>query len=256
MTLQTSTIVLSLAFAAFVQLPRAIAQAGSASTSAVLVELFTSEGCSSCPPADELLREVNQQKSSEGQIIIGLSEHVSYWNGLGWKDPFSSDQYTNRQNGYSAKFHTEGPYTPQMVVNGREQFVGSDRGKLREALADESRRKQVQLHIVQAKLGDSALTFSYSAQDLSVNSPLQLMAAIVDDTDRSSVQRGENSGRSLQHVFVVRALASVATLRSDETKTVTLPLPPGFQSTQAHHLVLFAQEKGLGAVLGIDTKSL
>jgi hypothetical protein len=222
----------------------------------VLVELFTSEGCSSCPPADELLRQVNQQKTSQGQIIIGLSEHVSYWNGLGWKDPFSSEQFTDRQNEYSAKFRTEGPYTPQMVVNGREQFVGSDSGKLHQALASESGRKQIELHIVDAKVADAKLTFSYSVQELPSDTSLQLMAAIVDDSDRSTVQRGENSGRSLQHVFVVRSLASVAILGKNETMSITLPLPPGFQASQPHHLVLFAQEKGLGAVLGIDAKPL
>ena len=224
--------------------------------SAVLVELFTSEGCSSCPPADELLQRVNQQRSSQGQLIIGLSEHVTYWNNLGWKDPFSSEQFTSRQSEYSAKFHTEGPYTPQMVVNGREQFVGSDTAKLREALTSESKTAQVQLHIVDAKLQDGGLIFHYSAQDLPANSTLQLMAAIVDDADRSSVQRGENSGRSLQHVFVVRALVSVAALHDAETKSVTLPLPRGFDTSKGHHLVLFAQEKSLGAVLGVDTKPL
>ena len=97
----------------------------------VLVELFTSEGCSSCPPADELLRQVQSSRShSQGQLIIGLSEHVTYWNQLGWKDPFSAEEFTVRQNEYSNRFHTEGPYTPQMVVNGREQFVGSDRAGL------------------------------------------------------------------------------------------------------------------------------
>ena len=223
---------------------------------AVLVELFTSEGCSSCPPADALLREVNQQTSPQGQTIIGLSEHVSYWNGLGWKDPFSSQLYTDRQQEYSAKFHTEGPYTPQMVVNGRVQFVGSDRSRLREALAEESRRKQVQLRLVEAKVSDTGITFSYSAQDLPPDTPLQLMAAVVDDSDRSSVARGENAGRSLQHVFVARGLASVATLRATDRATITLPLPPGFQPAQGHHLVLFAQESGLGAVRGIDIRAL
>lgn len=224
--------------------------------SIVLVELFTSEGCSSCPPADELLRKVNEQKSAQGQLIIGLSEHVTYWNQLGWKDPFSSELFTARQGEYSAKLHTGGPYTPQMVVNGREQFVGSDSGKLHEALAEERNRKQVQLHIVGAKVEAAGITFSYSVQELPADTTLQLMVAIVDDSDRSSVQRGENSGRSLQHVFVVRALSSVATLRDPGTKSFTLPLPPGFQPAQSHHIVLFAQEKGLGAVLGVDAKPL
>src|SRR5580704_5019708 len=95
--------------------------------SAVLIELFTSEGCSDCPPADELLRQVSGRQTEDGQLIVGISEHVTYWNNLGWRDPFSADQYTERQNAYRTRFGLESVYTPQMVVNGREQFVGSDR---------------------------------------------------------------------------------------------------------------------------------
>ncbi len=225
-------------------------------TSAVLVELFTSEGCSSCPPADELLRQVNGQQTEQGQIIIGLSEHVSYWNNLGWTDPFSADVYTERQNAYSARFHTEGPYTPQMVVNGREQFVGSNSGSLRSALNEESRRKQIQLHITNASINGKQLSFSYTAADVPANSTLQLMAALVDDADRSSVQRGENSGRQLQHVFVARALAPVGMLRGNTSKEVTLRLPASLAGApQPHHLVVFAQQLELGPVLGVDAKS-
>lgn len=103
---------------------------------AVLVELFTSEGCSSCPPADALLRQVNGMRTQAGQLIVGVSEHVTYWNNLGWADPFSSAVYTNRQNGYGERFRLDSVYTPQMVVNGAKQFVGSDRGQLQAALED------------------------------------------------------------------------------------------------------------------------
>jgi hypothetical protein len=99
--------------------------------SAVIVELFTSEGCSSCPPADAVLRQVNLKETSAGQLIVGISEHVTYWNDLGWRDPFSAPEFTERQNVYASRLSPEGPYTPQMVVNGREQFVGSDAGHFR-----------------------------------------------------------------------------------------------------------------------------
>src|SRR5271156_1061045 len=92
------------------------AQTATAHPSAVLIELFTSEGCSDCPPADELLQQVSGHRTAEGQLIVGISEHVSYWNGLGWKDPFSSDLYTGRQNDYSSHFGLGSVYTPQMVV--------------------------------------------------------------------------------------------------------------------------------------------
>jgi len=106
--------------------------------SAVLIELFTSEGCSDCPPADDLLRQVSGRQTEDGQLIVGISEHVTYRNSLGWRDPFSDDQYTDRQNAYGAHFGLDSVYTPQMVVNGREQFVGSDRRALVAALASEA----------------------------------------------------------------------------------------------------------------------
>ena len=103
----------------------------------VLVELFTSEGCSSCPPADALLRQVNRTRTTADQLVVGISEHVTYWNGLGWSDPFSSPAYTDRQNAYSERFHLEGVYTPQMVINGAEQIVGSDQAALVRAVQAE-----------------------------------------------------------------------------------------------------------------------
>src|SRR5271155_5141027 len=123
------------------------AQTVTAHPSAVLIELFTSEGCSDCPPADELLQQVSGHRTAEGRLIVGISEHVSYWNGLGWRDPFSSELFTGRQSDYSNHFGLDSVYTPQMVVNGREQFVGSDRRSLEAALATESKRKQIELHI-------------------------------------------------------------------------------------------------------------
>lgn len=166
---------------------------------AVLVELFTSEGCSSCPPADDLLRQINGRISHEGQLVIGLSEHVSYWDSLGWKDPYSSDIYTGRQDDYSARFGLSGVYTPQMVVNGREQFVGGDRRALEAALASEAQRKQIELHIVSVQVEPSKIVFTYSATNLPAKISLQLVAALVDDMDRTNVRRGENSGRELMH---------------------------------------------------------
>src|ERR1700727_3645806 len=98
----------------------AIAQdvAASKPASIAIVELFTSEGCSSCPPADALLRQIHLRQAPSGQLIVGISEHVTYWNNLGWKDPYSAPVFTERQNGYASRLSPEGPYTPQMVMNG------------------------------------------------------------------------------------------------------------------------------------------
>ncbi len=99
---------------------------GTTPSSVAIVELFTSEGCSSCPPADALLRQINLKQTNAGQLIVGISEHVTYWNNLGWKDPYSSPVFTDRQSVYASRLSPEGSYTPQMVLNGRDQFVGSD----------------------------------------------------------------------------------------------------------------------------------
>lgn len=226
--------------------------------SAVLIELFTSESCSDCPPADELLRQVSGRQIEDGQLIVGISEHVTYWNSLGWRDPFSADQYTERQNAYATHFGLDSVYTPQMVVNGREQFVGSDRRALVAALASEAERKQIELHITSAQIAGKNIAFSYSAMSLPTNDSLQLVAVMVDDMDRSSVSRGENSGRNLTHVSVARAIAPLGALHETEQQSVSLPLPPSFTANPGvgHHLVLFAQQNGYGAVLGIDSKPI
>ncbi len=225
---------------------------------AVLIELFTSEGCSDCPPADELLRQVNGRTTAEGQFIVGISEHVTYWNGHGLEDPYSSDAYTNRQNAYSARFKLDSVYTPQMVVNGRVQFVGSNRRALQSALEREAKREQIALHIDSARLTGSSVTFSYTAANLPVNSSLQLFAVLVDDVDQSHVWRGENSGRDLTHVAVARKLAHLGTLKNSQQRSVKLRLPPSFLSGAGtgHHLIVFAQQRGVGGVEGIDMVSL
>ncbi|MGB6692540.1 MAG: DUF1223 domain-containing protein, partial [Terracidiphilus sp.] len=129
--------------------------------SSVIVELFTSEGCSSCPPADAVLRQINLKQTSAGQLIVGISEHVTYWNSLGWKDPFSSPEFTERQTVYASHLSPEGPYTPQMVVNGREQFVGGDVNALQKALRDEARRAHLELNILSSTLSSSGLDVKF-----------------------------------------------------------------------------------------------
>jgi len=233
------------------------AQAPSAKPSVVLVELFTSEGCSSCPPADALLRQIDHTQTSAGQLIVGISEHVTYWNSLGWQDPFSSSIYTDRQNSYGQRFNLDSVYTPQMIVNGSDQFVGSDKASLLRAIQRQSTAQQpVALNISSVNRMGNSLAVTFSASGAIPANGSDIIAVLAHDTDESSVQRGENSGRTLTHVAVARSLTRVATLKSAEEKTISVALPASFQPNQHHHLILFAQAPGYGRVLGADSKPI
>jgi len=224
---------------------------------AVLVELFTSEGCSSCPPADALLRQVNGTHTNGGLLIVGISEHVTYWNSLGWQDPFSSSLYTERQNTYGERFHLDGVYTPQMVINGAEQIVGSDRAGLARAVKiEEEQQSQFSLRIISLNVTQGMLTVHFAASGNLPPRGADLFAVLADDADRSNVLRGENSGRDLVHVSVARSISRVAKLQTTGERTAQIPIPASIQNTQAHHLILFAQIPGNGRVLGTDTKPL
>jgi len=223
----------------------------------VLVELFTSEGCSTCPPADDLLRKVNGTLTDAGQLIVGISEHVTYWNSLGWTDPFSSPIYTERQNAYGTSFGLDGVYTPQMVVNGRQEFVGSDRSSLVRALRKEQDEvAPVDVRILSTSVAGSVLTVNFSAAGDKAFHGADIVAVVADDIDSSSVPRGENSGRTLKHVAVARSIARVAKLQAVAQQTVQIPLPASIRTTQGHHLILFVQVGGAGRVLGADSKPL
>jgi hypothetical protein len=247
---------LALAGATMLHAQPAPAKNVSVRSKVVLVELFTSEGCSSCPPADALLRKINGMQTSAGQLIVGISEHVTYWNSLGWADPFSAPAYTERQNDYVSSFGINGAYTPQMVVNGKQQFVGNDEPSLRKALSKEDQTSSVDLRILSTSVAGGVLTVQYSAAlDASLRGG-EVIAVLADDTDKSSVLRGENSGQTLAHVAVARALVHVGKLQAAEQQTVQVKLPAGFQATAGHHLILFAQAAHTGRVLGADTKPL
>lgn len=217
--------------------------------SVAIVELFTSEGCSSCPPADALLQQIHLKQATSGQLIIGLSEHVTYWDRLGWKDPFSDEVFTDRQNGYAQRSTDQGPYTPQMVLNGREQFVGSDSARLQQALLADASRPHAALTIesVSRQADGAELKLSLSE---TTSKPLDIIAVFTDDFVHSVVARGENGGRSLEHVSVARGLQRVTVMRGAGEQSIHLSWPKGFMGEHAtrHHLVVFAQEPHQGAI--------
>ena len=231
----------------------------------VLVELFTSEGCSSCPPADRILADVVSKQPIAGMKVIGLSEHVDYWNRLGWKDPFSSSQFSARQADYSEAFGNTQIYTPQMIVDGTEEFVGSEARKLRRALkkAARNRKAEVKVSVPPGGLGDSdAVRLNVSVSDIPRETPLRrvdLLLAITEDELQVQVPRGENAGKSLKHQRVVRRLEVLETIDPSATQTVatatTVRLRPEW--TRDHlRAVVFLQDRDSRRVLGVAERPL
>jgi hypothetical protein len=225
---------------------------------AVLVELFTSEGCSSCPPADALLRQIDGKQTAAGQLIIGVSEHVTYWNSLGWSDPFSNSAYTDRQDAYGQRFHLDSVYTPQMVINGEEQIVGSDSSALLQAIREEQKQQPaVSVHINSVTAHGNQLTIDYSISGDAPEKGADVFAIVADDADKSTVLRGENSGRTLAHVSVARSITRITSLHSSKQEVAQISLPDVSKLSigAGRHLVLFAQTSGYGRVLGVDSKA-
>jgi hypothetical protein len=178
----------------------------------VLVELFTSEGCSDCPPADALLARLDSAQPIPGARVIVLSEHVTYWNHEGWRDPFSFDDMDLRQDMYVRQFGLEGGYTPQMVVDGAQQMVGNNAPAVTAAVARAASSAKSEIAIENAHLGSGDLEFSVRS---SAAHGASVVAAVAQDATRSEVLRGENKGRTLHHVAVVRILKEFGSNAAD-----------------------------------------
>ncbi len=178
----------------------------------VLVELFTSEGCSDCPPADALLARLDSAQPVPGARVIVLSEHVTYWNHEGWRDPFSFDDMDLRQDMYVKQFGLEGGYTPQMVVDGAQQMVGNNAPAVTAAVARAASFAKSEIAIEDARLGNGNLEFSVRSSGAHGAS---VVAAVAQDATQSEVARGENKGRTLHHVAVVRILKEFGSNAAD-----------------------------------------
>lgn len=216
-----------------------------------VVELFTSEGCSSCPSADRLLTETLAEAAKTNRNIIGLSFHVDYWDRLGWKDPFSNHAFTKRQYQYGARFGLNGVYTPQEVVNGQQEFVGSNRAKqsslLKTALSQPA-TAGVQLTVS----APSATTRTVNYQLDGDLADVVLNVALVSKTATTTVSRGENAGRKLAHNNVVRAFQTVSALADG---SVTLTFPEGFDPANGA-VVAYVQGKQRLDIRGAAQRNL
>ncbi len=232
-------------------LPLAVLAQNASTKPAVVAELFTSEGCSSCPPADALLAQMDG-KIFDGIPVVVLSEHVDYWNHDGWHDPFSSETWTERQNSYNMHFRLDSVYTPQMVIDGTQQVNGSDGSQVAHAIATAAAQPgKLQIEITDAAWSEDTLQATVSVADVSPQTAkgTSLYAVLADDEDISNVARGENSGHTLKHVSVVRVMQKVSSLHGPYSGPVQIRLPHGV----AHHkvrLIVFAQRGPTGQIFG------
>lgn len=214
----------------------------------VVVELFTSEGCSSCPPADEVLREL-RARGSEGADLVLLGEHVDYWDHQGWRDRFSSPLFSGRQAKYSARLNVPA-YTPQAVIDGRVELIGSDGAGMRSAIASAAHRNKT-FHLQMS--WDARTQTATIAGDGSGSE--ELMLAVTEDELRSNVQAGENSGNILQHTAVVRSLTDTGEVHGRFQKQVKVNLDPAWNPRKLR-VVAFVQSHETAAIDGATAAKL
>jgi len=230
------------------------AKVPSTPVSPVLVELFTSEGCSSCPPADAILAELDRAQPVRGAQAIVLSEHVDYWNHDGWRDPYSSSFFTDRQEEYAHRFGLASPYTPQMVVDGAAQFSGSDGRKASEEItrSEGAARIPVELSIVASDANGIRLKISTSPNSSSPKHKGNVYVALALNHADSQVAAGENKGRHLSHVAVVQSIKKVGSLEKNEDfyRELVLPVDPKLDRSNLR-VIAFVQEPDQGRVLGV-----
>ncbi|MGE0812303.1 MAG: DUF1223 domain-containing protein [Vicinamibacterales bacterium] len=223
----------------------------------VIVELFTSEGCSSCPPADRLLRHLAEAQPVDGAEVIVLSEHVDYWNRLGWRDPFSSSVFTGRQTAYVSRLGAESLYTPQAVVDGAFEMIGNDQPAVLEAVRKAARRPKVALDVAVVPAGADGIRVSVSSGPIA-GSRLDLLIAVTERDLTVKVTRGENARKTLAHTGVVRYVRASTGLDGRqplETPPLEIALDRAW-SRDALRVVAFAQSAGQGPVLGIGTAAV
>lgn len=216
-----------------------------------VIELFTSEGCSSCPPADQLLSRITEESRQKNQRIFTLSFHVDYWNYLGWADPYSTTQNSQRQRRYTRLLAEEATYTPQMIINGKHSFPGyrADQAEktIRESLTE---LPTLDLRIKLRPDATEKLIIEYVLDALPENCLIQI--AVVEEKLSQNITRGENAGKTLTHQNVVRYFLS--TTLNEQEGTLTLDtLPNNLFKT---HLIVFIQNEQTGAILAADSMPL
>jgi hypothetical protein len=200
-----------------------------------VVELFTSEGCSSCPSADDLLKEMTDILQKEGKEVIGLSFHVTYWNKGGWEDPYSQEIFTERQKMYVRSFNAYQFYTPQAVVNGEKEFIGSNPIAFRDEVTSAISKTPAIEIIATANMKNDSVHVEFKSNKTQNNTVLNI--AIVETHVEHFIPRGENKSRTLKHFNVVRNFTT-STLKTDGH--IVLPWPDHLTSDNSS-VVLYTQ---------------
>nr|WKN35319.1 DUF1223 domain-containing protein [Tunicatimonas sp. TK19036] len=224
----------------------------SAEKGIAVVELFTSEGCSSCPSADRLLQTIVEESEEKGLPVYALSFHVDYWNRLGWKDPFSNPAFSERQRQYVRIWHNAQVYTPQMVVNGAKGFVGSNRSQAQDAIKQAMHiETQANVSLQLSMMADS-LEIAYEVSGSGKNRLLQI--AVTEDSLATSVSRGENAGRTLQHTGVVRCFRTQP-LQDSTNGRLQLAIAPDIIPENAQ-IIVYVQDASTLQIIGAQAHGL
>jgi hypothetical protein len=242
---------------AFVSETKAQSPVGKSDRKPVIVELFTSEGCSSCPPADELLQKLEEHQPVVGAEIVPLEEHVDYWNHDGWNDPYSSPDWTERQTVYGKSF-SQTEYTPQMIVDGQIQLVGSNGREALVAIEKAAGGMQTGVAINSEKPDTrSSQRFTVSVGKVAGNSVgdvAEIWLAVTEDGLQSSVNRGENAGHVLHHTATLRSLHKIGVADSNATavsfKGDSQVKFESHWNPENLHVIVFVQEKKSHKILG------
>ena len=230
---------------------------GSESVPAVVVELFTSEGCSSCPPADALLSEMAERSPVQGVEFIPLSLHVDYWNRLGWTDPFSMKQFSDRQGKYSEHLTGQGIYTPQLVVNGKTDCVGSDREAVIRQVSEAAATKRATLGLKWTKEKENRHLNIEWGNLPAGDAKYALMLAVTEDGLETKVDRGENAGKALRHDGVVRQLEDIGAVDvsvADRTKDHLVAVDPSWKPEHLHVVVFLQNQETMEIVAAATIK--
>jgi hypothetical protein len=222
----------------------------------VLAELFTSEGCSSCPPADRILELLARQPPIDGVDVIIMSEHVTYWDHQGWRDPFGSTTFTARQQMYGKFFKLESVFTPQLVIDGTSQVVGTDIAGLKAALAKAAAKPKPQLNVDLRESGANGIVATASGPGLATATGEEVMWVVTEDDLVVEVTRGENARHTLRHAGVVRWFTT-RKIGASGTASASIEIPLRAEWKRDHlRVVAFVQSVRTREVFSVGAVSV